>query len=590
MTATHVLPPGLVSSIGGAGDRSEIDVLWAGQVSKRLVQLRAILDLVQQRAPDAGEVAGIRHSFAALAAVQRRDPGAVSRLLSGPQVGAWAADCLRRLARPASASATPLWVHLAHLGSVAAAAAVQSDVDIEVLVPVRAGVVALPALGCAVVERPEPWALATCGPGRPILLDGAPPRDWQPVRVLPAPMPVMLDETDPYWRCFGLPVRERVPDAEVELWRRQLEAAWAILAERHPSWLTTVAASVRCLVPLDRGGRFGGLSASSANAPGAVALSEPSSPDRLTATLVHEVQHFRLYALHDLVPLYRTSAGDLWYSPWRKDPRSPSGLLQATAAFLGVADFWSREWPTAGRGAELTYARTVRQLRIGHRILAGCPELTRTGTALVAALGVAIDRLPDAGLADDVRRIAADLTAQHRALWRLRHVVPEPAEVSALATEWLRGEPISPPPAPVDRTTVTGAPGGDSPLLRLATALVEDPDSVAALADAGEVGLRYPGTDATDLSLLTGDYAETQATRLAQIAGGAMAAEVWASLSVAHGRLCVDPSLSPLAARPELVRAAWPAVANGAGAVRNPLAELVSRYVGGTSTSDSMRR
>nr|WP_291417352.1 HEXXH motif-containing putative peptide modification protein [Actinophytocola sp.] len=269
-------------------------------------------------------------------------------------------------------------------------------------------------------------------------------------------------------------------------------------------------------------------------------------------------------------------------------PDPLSGILHGTYAFLGVADFWSREWPAAGRGAELTYARTVRQLHVGLDILRESTDLTPTGSALVPALGAEISRLPVTGLAADIRRLADDLVAHHRALWRLRQVEPDPAEVAALADDWLRGGPVGSFAAPDDRATTTTAPGGDSPLFRLATAWVENPDAVrAAAADPIAFDARYPDADPLDAPLVAGDYAEAQTTRLA---GCAPDENAWASLSVAHGRLCGDPARSPLATRPELVRAAWPQVAELTGAATNPLAELVSRYVAGTSTSDSMRR
>jgi hypothetical protein len=462
-------------------------------------------------------------------------------------------------------------------------------VDIEATVAVRSGEVVLPTLGRATVAHSEPWGLATCTTGEPLLLNGSVPLDWQPVRLLETDqLSIPLDDVDPYWSCFGLPVRARLDDAAIERWRRQFDAAWAILRRRHQDRLPAITAAIRCLVPVEQGGRFGGVSASSRDAAGAIALTEPVSPDRLAATLVHEIQHFRLNALHDLVPLYGGSPGELLYSPWRNDPRELPGLLHGTAAFLGVAEFWSREWATAGRRAELMYARTVRQLHVGCRILGDSPDLTPTGTALVTELAAAIDRLPEGDLADDVRRLAADLVAQHRAVWRLRHVVPEPGEIRRLAEDWLRDKQITVPAYPGDRTTTTAEPNGDSPLFRLAMEWLEDPDGVrAAAADPDGFRARHPGADAADLPLLTGDYAEAQAARLAQIAGGATDADTWAALSVAHTRLCADPSHSPLASRPELVRAALPRVTT---ALPNPLAELVSRYVAGTSTSDSIRR
>jgi HEXXH motif-containing protein len=585
LTTNHVLPSGLIRSISGPGDRPGTELLRAGQVSRRLVQLRVILDLVRRDAPDDGRIAGLWDSFAALADVQLKDPVAVAELIGGPQVGAWAAHCLRLLNH--SRSADPLWAHLAHLGSIAVVAAVRCGVEIEVLVPVRAGSVAFPTLGRARVNHDEPWGSATCRSGDQLLLDDTPPLEWEPVRLLRTDqLSVPFDDVDPYWSCFGLTISPRVDDAVIERWRDQLDASWEILARHHEDRLDCLASAISCLVPVEQGGQVGGVSASSRDAPGAVAMTEPVRPDRLAATLVHEIQHFRLNALHDLVPLHRVTPGELLYSPWRNDPRGLAGVLHGATAFLGVAEFWSRERPEANRGTGLIYARTVRQLRLGCRILSDSPDLTPAGSALVTELAAAVDRLPEAGLPDDVRRIAADLVAQHRAVWRLRNITPNPVEVGRLAEEWLGGKEFTAPDHPVDRTTTTAPASGDSALFRLAMAWLEDPAAVRAAAVDGTFAARYPGAAIADLPLLAGDYVQAHHTRLAQIVDGAMDADSWASLSIAHARLCGDSTVSLLATHPELVRAAWPHVA---GTGQDPLTDLVSRYIVGSSTSDSRR-
>lgn len=586
MITYHMVPLNELQSISRP-DPSNINRLWAGQYSRRVVQLRTILDLTQRDAPEVGMVARVRDNFTALAAVHRRSPEVVANLISGPQIGAWAARCLNVLT--GTVTETPLWVHLAHLGSIAAAAAIRARTDVDVHVPLQSGVISLPTLGRAITDARADWALATCRPGAPVLFDGSPPREWQPVRLLNTNiLSIPVDDTDPYWTCFDHPLASRLDDIDIDRWRDQLTAASVIMAERHPDWLATVASMVRCLVPVKQGDRIGGVSASSRDAPGAVAMNEPIRPDRLAATLIHEVQHSRLNALHDLVALHRPEHGELLYSPWRDDPRPLPGLLHGMSAFLGVAEFWSREWLRAGQSAELMYGRTVRQLRLAHRILASNPGLTSAGRTLVAALGTAIHRLPVADLTEDACRIATDVVAHHQALWRLRNIQPEPAEIAIIAKAFQSGKPIGRLIESGDRVTPATVPGGDSPLFRLATMWAESPDEVhAAATDRSMFRTRFPGADPADLPLLAGDYAEAQATRLAQITEGATDPECWASLSIAHARLCPVPAQSPLVTHPEVVRVAWSQVVVTG---ESPLAELVSRYVAGISTSHSRRR
>ena len=570
--------------MSGGGDRAERDLLRAGQVSKRFAQLRAILDVADRDLPEAGRIAGLRDSFEVLAAVQRHDPGAVADLLGGPQVGSWAAWCLRRL-NQGERDGTPAWLDLAQLGSVAAAAALRGGIDVRVRVPVRAGTVSIPSMGRALVDIGHEWALTECvaGPSG-VLLDGAPPVEWTPVRVLRTEaagvsLHVHLDEIEPYWRVFGIPISARLTDEEAARWQHWLEKAWQVIADRHPHRLITMAAAVRCLVPVEQDGRLGRVSASAAEAPGAVALTEPTDTTRLAATLIHESQHFRLSAVHDLRPLYREPARTLLYSPWRNDPRPIAGVLHGTMAFTAVADFWLRD--REGTAAELEYARQVRQLRVAMAVVADNDELTPFGRALVTALGDAIDRFPTNG-STELTRIADDLVAEHRAHWRLHNVVPNDFTVRLAAQAWQRGEPLMPgtgEPAPAE-------PSGDNPLARLAMAWLEDPAEVRAM-DSRTLAARFPGTTTSDVLLLSGDHLATRAAALARITAGTANHRDWAALSVAHGRLCRDPSLSPLVERPELVMAAWQRLA---ATDPGSLAALLSRYEAGTSTSDSMRR
>ncbi|HEX6355946.1 HEXXH motif domain-containing protein [Actinophytocola sp.] len=557
-------------------------------MSKRMAQLRAILDTVD---PDTAHRAHLLENYRALADVQRQQRHWVAELLSGPQVGAWAAQCLRHLSTEPVSTETPLWIHLAHLGSVAASAAQQKGLRVRVRVPVRSGAVHFPALGRALCSQPGP-ALVECVTGPDgILLDGKPPMSWEPVRLLRTEadgvtLRVHVDDVDPYWDSFRLPVT-RLTDDELDTWRTRLDAAWQVLADRHSHRLHTMAAAIRCLVPVARAGQLGGVSASSSDAPGATVLTEPVSPERLAATLIHESQHHRLATLHDLKPLYTTPSRQLLYSPWRNDPRPLSGVVHGLMAFFGVADFWSRE--RTGPTTELEYARHVRQLRVAHRVAAGATELTPLGAALVDALGEAVDALPvDIG-PPEVRRIADDLVTEHRASWRLCNVVPDESATRAAVLAW-RGSGSALDDLVEHAGTPRHAdPSGDNPFTRVAMAWLENASEVRALAADEELfAKRFPGATPGDLDLVMGDYPAARDDALARVAGGATDDRTWATLVVAHGHACAVPERSPLVRSPELVRAAFAAISPAHDTA--PLLALMSRYEAGTSMSASIRR
>jgi HEXXH motif-containing protein len=563
----------------GGGSPADVAILRSGQLSKRMLQVRAIVDTSERHAVEAGELARVEESYQSLVAVQRYAPRVVAELLASPQVGAWAGRCLRRLTsghRDHGDHWEPLWVDLAHLGAIAAVAAIRSGLALRTSLPTRGGSMTLPTLGRLTVESGSPWTLARFDlssraatvqvKGSRVSVpqrwrDDAP--GWAPVRRLQAridgvELAVELDDLDPYWRCFGLPVSGRLGPDAVERWRSWLVEAWTVLAARHPERLSVIGASVACLVPLASRTIPRRFSASSRHAPGAVALTEPASGVGLAATLIHEVQHFKLNALHDLVPVYRPDATRSFYSPWRHDPRPLTGLLHGIYAFVGVAEFLRRERECARtRDAlvELELARYREQLQLGYQQAAAAQGLTALGVKLVAALGAAIERLHNEAIPCDTRRLAEDLVVEHRASWRLRTLVPDPADVEKLADAWLAGHPVAAAVQIKDRLIDRIEEGDESPRAQLAEFWVREPETVRRVARNPEAfRARFPGASEADVNLVAGEYNKAIEEQLQRIAAGTADSMTWTGLVVAHCRICTDRNRSSLATRPELIR------------------------------------
>ncbi|HJP74435.1 MAG TPA: HEXXH motif domain-containing protein, partial [Pseudonocardiaceae bacterium] len=94
-----------------------------------------------------------------LARAEARSPRAMKRMLDNPYTGSWA-GYLTRLLRNGMDGVGPLWMHLGHVHAIAAAAAIQAELDFETEIPVWNGNAMLPALGLATLPVRKPFSLA----------------------------------------------------------------------------------------------------------------------------------------------------------------------------------------------------------------------------------------------------------------------------------------------------------------------------------------------------------------------------------------------------------------------------------------------
>ncbi|HEX2315843.1 MAG TPA: HEXXH motif domain-containing protein, partial [Thermomonospora sp.] len=335
----------------GLGDPATIRMLREAELSRLLLALRALLDGAGRSRAEGVEL---------LARAQRRAPGTVADLLLYPHVAAWISACLRRL-HGGDGDAAALDTDLAHLSGVAAAAAIRAGLEVDVTVRARGGVVTLPSLGGAEVGPPAfggdaavrttSRGVEISSPHRVVVVPADPHSDgpgWRGLRRLAAvcggrTLDLYLDDLDPFRDNHGLGPAPRLPEEDLAAWRRATEAAWAVLARHHPHRAEAIATGLTTLVPLATDGGRRELSATSAEAPGAVALTPPADPLLLAESLVHEFQHVKLCALLDLLPLHEPDDGTRFYAPWRDDPRPLGGLLHGAYAYLGVTDFWGRQ-------------------------------------------------------------------------------------------------------------------------------------------------------------------------------------------------------------------------------------------------------
>jgi hypothetical protein len=385
----------------GRPSAATIEVLRRSQLSKHLLLLREIA----RAAPTSG--------YADLAAAERVHPARVRRLLSDPLFGAWAAACLAALLRGEPEEAAGV----AHLAALATTATAER-------------------------ETPEQGASGQSAPGRGEVAGRGTVR-YRGRRLRASHdglvVDVRLEDADPLRARLGLSPTGPLSDAEAARWQELLAEAWRLLVSRHRADAETLAAVLEVIVPVEPDPAARGISATSADAFGAVAMSLPADATALAVGLLHETWHSLLNAVHYLFDLHR-DPDTLGYSPWRDDPRPASGVLHGAYAYLAVTRFWRAEART-GRGvAAFEFARWRSAVAAAARGLLAGGGLTAAGERFAGALLDEVRPWLAETVGGDAGRLGAGANADHYLRWRLRNLAVEPADVRVLADAWQRGQ------------------------------------------------------------------------------------------------------------------------------------------------------
>ncbi|MDI6105308.1 HEXXH motif-containing putative peptide modification protein [Actinoplanes sp. NEAU-A12] len=288
---------------------------------------------------------------------------------------------------------------------------------------------------------------------------------------------VRLEDAEPVRARLGLTPAGPVTPSGLEHWRTCLEQAWARLVRRHRPAAEILAAVLRVIVPVELDPSAEGISATSAEAFGAVAMSAPPGPGALAAGLVHEIQHSLLNATHLLFDLVKPD-GPVGYSPWRDDPRPAFGVLHGAYAYLAVTRFHRSE---PGPMAAFEFARRRTSVADAAEGLLRGGELTRAGTRFVRALLDEVRPWLDEPVEPETRRLADLANNDHRVRWRLRNLTVTEADTARLVHAWRAGE--APPAAEAVLAAGSGRALENSPRLPLVRALVKGEPAAGAGAD-----------------------------------------------------------------------------------------------------------
>ncbi|MEU5955759.1 HEXXH motif domain-containing protein [Streptomyces sp. NPDC047525] len=479
----------------GEGGRAVVVELLAAERSRRMLLLRALYDGLSggglsgngvsgngtsgggPRPPAGAAAVSYREAWALLERAQRTAPDVFEDILMSPHTGMWLSLALRQL-RGASFEDAPLWAVAGHLSALAASAGARAGLDFSLAVPVRRGVAFLPTVGCAELTVAEPWSTAqvvfregqlriigeqgavVVGPGRE---DGAP--GWRAVRRLSlgaeGPQKCLsLEEFDPY-RTFPQPSEPLLlSETDARAWQAMLTDAWELLLRDEPESAEAMRVGLMSVTPTPARERFRPHSVTAGDAFGGVMASRPDDATQLAATLVHEFQHIKLGSLMRLRPLNLTGPGlgphpgpglaeELFYAPWRDDPRPLGGLLQGIYAFAGVTRFWCSHRQSADAAqaglAHFEFALWRTQVSSTVDLVRTHERLTPLGRQVLDALRERCAEWSDESVPAAELRLAQEVAADHRARWRAHHLRPPAAAVEEAVRAWRRRDDRPPP-------------------------------------------------------------------------------------------------------------------------------------------------
>lgn len=459
------VPDSVLRELGRTeGGPATLGLLARAQDTRRLILLRAVLDAAAAAPATVCPprlLDRLREDWALLEAAERTDRAAVRTVLLHPMAGPWAQRLLGGLIATGPAGHDDLGDDLAHLTALAAAAAIRAGTPFRVRLHPRGGLASLPTLGAVragpgpvelthaegeVTIRPAEAPALTVRAQPDTTLTSADPR-WLPVLVLPgalpgAPRSVLLDDVDPYGTegggqpGHGLSAAAPVDDPGRKAWAVSWSGVEPLLRIGGDHRLTEAAALLRCVVPLgsppgsgDEGTAH--CSGTRREAFGAVLSSRPATPLYFAATLVHELQHTKLAALADLVPLHHEDAGPRHFAPWRPDPRPFDGLLHGTYSHLALADYWQRYALHARRVthrdlAWAEHARCREQVGAVLPVLAGSTGLTREGRVLVNEMISVYHRLDDSPPPPGHLARAQAYVSTAKVIWQQRNGLRRP--------------------------------------------------------------------------------------------------------------------------------------------------------------------
>ncbi|WP_159297698.1 aKG-HExxH-type peptide beta-hydroxylase [Microcystis aeruginosa] len=190
---------------------------------------------------------------------------------------------------------------------------------------------------------------------------------------------------------YDLNFEDLTPTSTIK-WLSSLEEAWFWIDSCSNFLSSEMLIGVQSLIPVYSHAIDVHRSQTFREIPGLLVLSWMSDTSVIVEALVHEYHHHKLNTLLNLDSIIiGGSREEIYYSPWRDDPRPLYGILQAIYVFQAVLEFWhnflKKDIPVLQekRLQQRVYTAKV-QLQTALKVLKDNAEFSGIGQALIQAI------------------------------------------------------------------------------------------------------------------------------------------------------------------------------------------------------------
>lgn len=182
-------------------------------------------------------------------------------------------------------------------------------------------------------------------------------------------------------------------------WTPAFQAAADILHRQNAAMARDCLQLTPAVLALHSGGTSYG-SSSPEEVLGLVFLPGVLDPNDVAECLLHEALHQKLFRVEEGAPLFEGELGDteIYYSPWRSDPRPLRMLVHGAFVFAGVSHFWKSLQQSAYEDDEErenagfhSYYRAL-QAQAAMRIVAKYPGRTNMGSKVSTIIDQGIEQ------------------------------------------------------------------------------------------------------------------------------------------------------------------------------------------------------